>query len=70
MNKIDKVKAHFLKFGQLDSWDAIQVYGVTRLADTVYKLKARGFNIETQRLPNSGGTGGTYAVYHLKPASK
>lgn len=70
MNKIDKVKAHLFKHGHLSSWDAIQAYGVTRLADTVFKLKARGFNIETQRLPNSGETGGTYAVYHLKPASK
>ena len=69
MNKIDMVKAHFLKHGHLSSWDAIRTYRVTRLADTVYKLKARGFNIETQRLPNSGETGGTYAVYHLKPAA-
>lgn len=37
-----------LKRRSLTSWDAIMHYGVTRLADVVFKLKSEGYHINTK----------------------
>lgn len=37
-----------LKRRSLTSWDAIMHYGVTRLADVVFKLKSEGYTINTK----------------------
>ena len=47
MNQKDQVLNHFAKKKSITSWEAIQKYGITRLADTIFKLKAKGYNIVT-----------------------
>jgi hypothetical protein len=70
MTQLIEVHDHLKKHGKITAWDAIRLYRITRLAEYIRQLRSEGNYIETQRLPNSGETGGTYAVYHLKPASK
>lgn len=47
MNQKDIVLKHFAKKKSITSWDAITKYGITRLADTIFKLKCSGHNIVT-----------------------
>lgn len=47
MNQKDMVLNHFAKKKSITSWDAITKYGITRLADTIFKLKSAGHNIVT-----------------------
>ena len=49
--KTDQVLKHLKEKGSIDSWTAIQLYGATRLADIIYKLRNRGFEIVS--IPNS-----------------
>lgn len=47
MNKTDAVLEH-LKKRPITSWDAITKYRATRLADIIFRLRGRGFNINTE----------------------
>lgn len=49
--KTQQVLKHLREKGSIDSWTAIQLYGATRLADIIYKLRSRGFEIVS--IPNS-----------------
>ena len=49
--KTAQVLKHLREKGSIDSWTAIQLYGATRLADIIYKLRRRGFEIVS--IPNS-----------------
>ena len=68
MNKTQKVKEHLLRFGSITSWDAINLYGETRLSDVILKLRQKGWNIETIRceFTDRYGNIGKYANYVLK----
>jgi hypothetical protein len=46
MSKTNQVLMH-LKKKPITSWEAINLYRATRLADIVFKLKQRGHNIVT-----------------------
>ena len=50
--KIEAVKQHLLKYGNITSWEAIQNYKATRLSDIIYRLKRKGMNITTSRESN------------------
>jgi hypothetical protein len=39
MNQKEMVLAHFKKRKSITSWEAIQKYGITRLADVIFRLK-------------------------------
>ena len=39
MNKKQKVFEHLKKFGSITSWEAIELYGATRLSDIIFKLR-------------------------------
>lgn len=47
MTKIDAVYLHLKRHKHITSWEAINLYKATRLADIIYKLKNLGFKIET-----------------------
>jgi hypothetical protein len=49
--KINQIKTHLLENGSIDSWTAIQLYGVTRLSAIVFKLRMSGYNIDS--IPNT-----------------
>lgn len=38
-NKTQNIKNHLLKYGEIDTWTAIQKYGVTRLSAIIYRLR-------------------------------
>ena len=37
--KIKQVHEHLLKYGEIDTWTAIQKYGATRLSSIIYNLR-------------------------------
>ena len=41
----DAIKWHLKNYGHITSLQAIKLYGATRLADIIYKLKKQGYNI-------------------------
>jgi hypothetical protein len=61
MSKTVDVLNH-LKKRPITSWEAITKYRATRLADIIFKLRGRGFNISTE-LVEDGSV--RYARYRL-----
>lgn len=61
MSKTVDVLNH-LKKRPITSWEAITKYQATRLADIIFKLRGRGFNISTE-LVEDGSV--RYARYRL-----
>lgn len=62
---------HLVNIGSITDKDARDMYGITRLADVIYKLKKRrnpAVVIETvnETSPNRWGKNRTYARYVLK----
>ena len=63
----EQVLNHMKKYGAITSWDAIQFYGVTRLAGVIYKLKKDGYEITTKTIRKKKGERTvTFAEYRLK----
>jgi hypothetical protein len=67
MTKIDSVFAHLKKGKTITSWQAFELFRATRLADIVFKLRAKGFDIATIMLD---GNGTRYAKYKLNRRTK
>lgn len=68
MNKTQKVKEHLLRFGSITSWDAINLYGETRVSDVILKLRQKGWDIRTimVEFTDRFGNTGKYANYVYK----
>jgi len=47
VTKHGKVSAHLLKFKTITSWQAIQLYGHTRIGQTILVLRKKGWDIAT-----------------------
>lgn len=45
---IDRVLAHLWDYGEITSWEAIKLFGATRLSAIIFNLRKRGFNIENE----------------------
>ena len=60
----DKIQAWLLDGNSITTWDAIMMFGVTRLAARIHDLRERGLNIEAKRRIVPSGT--TVCVYSLK----
>jgi hypothetical protein len=62
--KISKVLFHLKEKGSISSWEAIELYGATRLSDIIFKLRRR-YDIESvsQKFSDRYGNVSTYAVY-------
>lgn len=63
-NKTEAILSHLQKKKKITSWDAIELYGATRLAATVHQLKEYGYEIDTQMV--QGDKGVRWAVYHYR----
>lgn len=61
--KINLVAQHLVKKRKITSWEAIERYHATRLADIIFTLKGKGWNIVTEMVKEPSGV--RYAVYHL-----
>ena len=62
MTQQEEVLRH-LKRKTITSFQAFDVYNITRLADVVFKLRNKGHKIITELL--SAGNGAQYARYRL-----
>lgn len=68
INKTQKVKEHLLEKGCITSWDAIDLYGATRLSSIIFNLRGRGFVIESVYLDDEdrNGNPSRFVNYILK----
>ncbi len=67
-NKTQKVREHLLKYGEIDTWTAIQKYGATRLSAIIYRLRnVYDMNIETHErcVKDRNNSTCNYALYKL-----
>lgn len=70
MEKMTQEKAvlqHLKENGSITSWDAITLFGATRLSAIIYLLRKQGYDIETTDLTvkNRYGNATTVAKYIL-----
>jgi hypothetical protein len=67
VTKTEKVLNHLQMYGSITSWEAIQLYGVTRLSAIIFNLRKKGYDIESIRyeFTDRYGDKGTYAKYQL-----
>ena len=65
----DRVLKYLQDFGEITSWDAIEMFGNSRLSATIYLLRKDGWNISTEYKTSKNRYGDTvsYAVYKLEP---
>ena len=63
--KIDKVAHHLVTKKKITSWDAIQLYFATRLADIIFTLRNEGWLINTNMIKKNNTR---YAEYILVKA--
>jgi hypothetical protein len=49
-SQIKKVERHLKKRKSITTWDAIQLYGITRLSALIFTLREDGYNIESKRI--------------------
>ncbi len=49
-NQMAKIREHLRKHRSITSWDAIQLYGCTRLSDKIFQLRNKGWIIDTQMI--------------------
>ena len=47
MNQTTAVLNHLLKHGSITSMQAFELFGATRLADIIFRLRGKGYNIKT-----------------------
>lgn len=68
MNQMLAVLNHLKEHGSITSMEAIQLYGVTRLADKIYQFRKQGYNIKTVDCLGKTRFGNTcrYAKYVLE----
>lgn len=62
-SKINLVAKHLISKKKITSWEAIEHYHATRLADIIFTLKAEGWDIVTNMVKEPSGV--RYAVYRL-----
>lgn len=43
----EMIRKHLNKKGSITSWEAIKLYGCTRLSSKIYDLRKEGFKIKT-----------------------
>lgn len=68
MNNTERTLEHLKTFGSITSMDAFAFMGNTRLADTIYRLRKKGYDIESvdETSVNRYGDKVTYARYKLR----
>ena len=66
-NNTEKVLEHLKKNGCITSLEAIELYGATRVADIIYRLRKQGMKIDTIDIPFTDryGTKSVYGKYVL-----
>jgi len=67
-NQMAKIREHLRKRKSITSWQAIELYGCTRLSDKIFQLRNKGWDIETHMIEvvNRFGDTTEIAKYVLK----
>ena len=67
MTKSQKVENYLLEHGSITSWEAIQKFKATRLSDIIFKMRKRGYIIDSIReeYTNSDGETSRFVRYRL-----
>ena len=60
----DKIQAWLLDGREITTWDAIMMFGCTRLSARIWDLRERGLDIKVRRKITPSGS--TVAVYYLE----
>lgn len=60
-SKTQAVLKHLQENKKITSWEAINLFRATRLADIIFRLKERGHSISTEMVFESKSR---YAIYH------
>ena len=65
--KTNKIKEHLQNYGNITSWEAIQLYKATRLSAIIFNLRKQGFLITDvwQESINKDGEKSRYVRYEL-----
>lgn len=68
MTQLEIIEWHLNKHGSITDEEARQLYGDHRLSDKILKLRRKGLNIESVRVPsrNRFGKKTEYVKYELK----
>jgi hypothetical protein len=66
--KLNLVAKHLISKRKITSWEAIERYHATRLADIIFDLKAEGWDIITEMVKDPSGV--RYAVYRYISAPR
>lgn len=68
VSQSEMIKKHLTKRGSITSWEAIKLYGCTRLSAKIYDLRAEGMDIKTDHVTkkNRYGYPVTFANYILQ----
>jgi len=71
-NQMAKIREHLRKHRSITSWDAIQLYGCTRLSDKIFQLRNKGWIIDTQMIDvkNRYGDETQIAKYIMRKGGK
>ena len=66
----DAVLQHLKKKKSLTSWEAITLYGITRLASIIFNLRAEGYSIFTKKEKSDKARWANYVLMKSKPVTK
>ena len=67
-NKSKLCKDYLIRKGSITSWEAIENFGATRLADIIFRLRKAGYGIKTDTIlfTDRYGNQGSYAKYTIE----
>ena len=65
--KTKQIENHLTEHKHITSWDAIKLYGATRLSAIIFNLRDREWNIKTEMITeiDRNGNSCTFAKYIL-----
>ena len=55
INKSKSVLTHLKRYGQIDTWTAIDKFRATRLSSIIYNLRRKGYDVESKWKETSDG---------------
>lgn len=67
-NKSALCRQYLLAKGSITSWEAIENFSETRLADVIFRLRKAGYDIKTDKIlfTDRYGNHGSYAKYTIE----
>lgn len=63
VTQLQQIKKHLFEYRYISTWDAISLYGITRLAQYIYMMKKEGYKFDYLDAVNEKGK--PYRTYIL-----